>query len=356
MIRKSVILIFPFLFCWPWTVLNAQQDKMRFECSRWDFSHLPDTAGKQIHTFRFVNVGTSPIVINRVISTCACAVSSFSKQPVKAGESGFVTVTFDPQKQMNRVSKQLRVVYNGGKSVHTLHICGFVDISPDQEIDFPYELAPGVFADQWMLSYRNLQHNAEPVTMEVKLWNRLSRPARLSYRLKGGNVCISRVEIPEVIPAQSIAVLCVTAVAPNGFYGSFCDKIEIQANAKQLQTLEVYGTVIDDLRGMSMLTGPKLFFSPRSFQLENIRKGEVRKQKARLVNEGKKPLNIRKIECPEGIVADWGGKSVLKPGEAIDILFLVKILQNKEGNATVKIVTNDPRKPIYPVSFNWTSH
>lgn len=336
--------------------MNAQQDKMRFECSRWDFSHLPDTAGKQIHTFRFVNVGTSPIVINRVISTCTCAVSSFSKQPVKAGESGFVTVTFDPQKQMNRVSKQLRVVYDGGKGVHTLHICGFVDVSSDPEIDFPYELAPGVFADQWMLSYRNLQHNAKPVTMEVNLWNRLSRSARISYRLKGGNICVSRVEIPEVIPAQSMVILRVTAVAPNGFYGSFCDKIEIYANAKQLQTLEVYGTVIDDLRGVSMLTGPELSFSPRSFQLENIRKGEVRKQKARMVNEGKKPLNIRKIECPGGIVVDWGGKSVLKPGEAIDVLFAVKHLQNKEGNATVKIVTNDPKKPIYLVSFNWTSH
>ena len=37
------------------------------------------------------------MVINSVETSCHCSTASFTKQPIASGESGSVTVTFDPR-------------------------------------------------------------------------------------------------------------------------------------------------------------------------------------------------------------------------------------------------------------------
>lgn len=340
--------------------LDAQQKRqgkglLCFDNKTWDVGHIPENSAKQTHMFRFINTHTAPIAIEKVVTTCGCTVPSYSKKPVMPNKEGYISVTFDPKGRANKFSKTLQIICNGGKSMNHLRVTGFVEPVLNPDTDFPYSLAFGVSADQLVLSYGSIQQNAVPKIVEAKLYNYSAKQATLSYIIENMSGCI-KVDMPKVIMPRSVATVKTVAVASKGFYGSFKDRIVFYVNGKPSQTLEVYGTVIDDLRGVSMLTGPKLAFHPRSFQLENIRKGEVRKQKARMVNEGKKPLNIRKVECPKGISADWGGKSVLKPGEATDIVFEIKPLRGKDGNATVKIVTNDPKNPVYPVSFNWMSH
>jgi Protein of unknown function (DUF1573). len=70
---------------------------LHFDATVWNFSHIREAEGKVSHTFHFTNVHTSPIVIEEVISTCGCTVPVYSKQPVRPGGTGTVTVTFDPK-------------------------------------------------------------------------------------------------------------------------------------------------------------------------------------------------------------------------------------------------------------------
>ena len=92
---------------------------LRFDTTTWNFGNIQEVGGKVSHTFHFTNMHTSPVVIEEVISTCGCAISVYSKQPVKPGHTGTITVTFDPKGRTNFFSKSIRVVSNSGQSVNT---------------------------------------------------------------------------------------------------------------------------------------------------------------------------------------------------------------------------------------------
>ena len=46
-------------------------------------------------SFVFKNLGEKPFVINRVRSTCGCAVPEWSKEPIEPGASGKITVIYN---------------------------------------------------------------------------------------------------------------------------------------------------------------------------------------------------------------------------------------------------------------------
>ena len=51
------------------------------------------------HDFEFVNDGTEPLVLLRVLTSCTCTKASFSKRPVAPGERGVVKVIYEPHKK-----------------------------------------------------------------------------------------------------------------------------------------------------------------------------------------------------------------------------------------------------------------
>ena len=350
MYRRFVTLLFFIGGC----LLNISGQKISFDRSLWNFGHIMNSSSKQVHTFIFTNTGQSPIVINKVLSTCSCTVTSFSKEPINPGEKGHVVVTFDPKEQMNRVAKQLRVIYNGGKSVHVLQVCGFVDADLRMDEDFPYELASDVFADKYMLSYREMQHNSKPIVKEIRLWNKSLKKVQLSWKLGSGVKCISDVSIPIEIEPHSIAVLRVTVTPPSNFYGTFCDKIIITVNDESKQCIQVYGTVIDDMRGVRLLTAPSLSLSQPAIQLKKDNSWKSMYYKIEIINRGKNILYLRKIECPEGIKVKWGKKDALKSNEKLAVYIIVPSLRNIKSDSFIKIITNDPKKPVFPLVLHYS--
>lgn len=59
-----------------------------------DFGKIPQ--GKEVtYDFKFTNVGDTPIILTSVDASCGCTVPKFSKIPVKKGEIGTITVTFN---------------------------------------------------------------------------------------------------------------------------------------------------------------------------------------------------------------------------------------------------------------------
>ena len=131
-------------------VCAQQQGKtvLRFDTTTWNFGNIQEVEGKVSHTFHFTNIHTSPVVIEEVISTCGCAIPVYSKQPVKPGHTGTITVTFDPKGRTNFFSKSIRVVSNSGQSVNTLWVKGTINTMNRIEDEYPYSLSSDILADR----------------------------------------------------------------------------------------------------------------------------------------------------------------------------------------------------------------
>ena len=46
-------------------------------------------------SFKFKNTGTAPLVIHQAFASCGCTVPTFTKEPIKPGETGVIDVTYN---------------------------------------------------------------------------------------------------------------------------------------------------------------------------------------------------------------------------------------------------------------------
>lgn len=75
--------------------------------------------------FEFTNVGDAPLIIERIVSTCGCAVSKKPEKPIMPNEKGTITVSYDT----NRVGgfSKAFTVYSNAKNEHKmLKIKGYI--------------------------------------------------------------------------------------------------------------------------------------------------------------------------------------------------------------------------------------
>lgn len=69
--------------------------EIKFDTLRHNFGKF--TASKPIVkcSFRFRNTGTAPLVIHQAFASCGCTVPTFTKEPVKPGDTGVIDVTYN---------------------------------------------------------------------------------------------------------------------------------------------------------------------------------------------------------------------------------------------------------------------
>jgi hypothetical protein len=78
-----------------------------------------------VRTFKFKNVGKSPLVINDIKSSCGCTVPKKPAGPIMPGDSGEIEVKYDTNRA-GGFSKSITVASNADEPVKMLQIKGIV--------------------------------------------------------------------------------------------------------------------------------------------------------------------------------------------------------------------------------------
>lgn len=94
---------------------------MTFEETEHDFGTITQ-ANKVSHTFNFKNTGKSPLIIESASATCGCTVPEWPKEPVAPGESGKITVEFDPTGKVGQQAKQVTIRANTQPEINQVTI------------------------------------------------------------------------------------------------------------------------------------------------------------------------------------------------------------------------------------------
>lgn len=108
------------------TAMRTAADKaeFKFEKETHDFGKIPQ--GKPVSVdFKFTNVGDEPLIITKVESSCGCTVPKHTSTPVKKGETGVITVTYNAASVM-AFNKAVTVKSNAKTPVKYLYIKGEV--------------------------------------------------------------------------------------------------------------------------------------------------------------------------------------------------------------------------------------
>ena len=83
-------------------------------------------------TFTFTNSSEAPVVITNVRSSCGCTVANYTKEPVRPGENGEVSATYNAAR-VGRFTKTVTVTVDAVKTPIILKIKGEVVEKPAEE-------------------------------------------------------------------------------------------------------------------------------------------------------------------------------------------------------------------------------
>lgn len=95
--------------------------------SNHDFGNIKAEAGPVECEFEIENTGDSPLVILSATSECGCTKPKYPLQPLKPGEKGIISVSFNPLGYSGEFTKVVKVKTNAPKKKNLrLKISGVV--------------------------------------------------------------------------------------------------------------------------------------------------------------------------------------------------------------------------------------
>lgn len=107
---------------------------IQFEKTTHDFGQFSEDAPVVTCKFKFTNTGDELLVIHQAIASCGCTVPEYPKAPIKPGESGEITVTYNGEgKFPGHFKKSITIRTNGKNEIIRLYVSG--DMVPAQKKD-----------------------------------------------------------------------------------------------------------------------------------------------------------------------------------------------------------------------------
>ena len=102
----------------------AGEAEIKFEKPSHNFGSFPESQ-KVTCTFKFTNTGDNLLVIHQAIASCGCTVPKYSKEPIKPGESGEITVTYNGAgKFPGHFKKSITIRTNAKQEIVRLYVEG----------------------------------------------------------------------------------------------------------------------------------------------------------------------------------------------------------------------------------------
>ena len=128
---KKIFLTTLFLVSSILIVLAQGTAEITFDKTTHNFGTFSENSPKVTCKFQFKNTGDGPLVIHQAIASCGCTVPRYPKEPLKPGESGEITVTYDGTgKFPGHFRKTITIRTNGKKEITRIYIEG--DMMPKE--------------------------------------------------------------------------------------------------------------------------------------------------------------------------------------------------------------------------------
>jgi len=106
------------------TVLTGKP-LINFDTDMHDFGEVIE-GEKVSYSFKFTNTGKAPLVITGIASSCGCTVGEYTKDTIKPGGQGDVTVSFDSWKRTGFQQKSVTVNSNTNPAFQMLRFKAMV--------------------------------------------------------------------------------------------------------------------------------------------------------------------------------------------------------------------------------------
>ena len=150
--------------------LVSMGQTITFKKTTHDFGKINEADGRVTTTFSFSNDGDAPLVLSNVRASCGCTTPKWTREPIEPGQTGEITVTYNPAGRPGRFQKTVTVTSNTAQATTKLYIKGEVVPKPAKPEDlFPVKMGD-LNLKRRTLSYGSMVQGTEKM-QEVEYTN-----------------------------------------------------------------------------------------------------------------------------------------------------------------------------------------
>ncbi len=239
MVKYIVVLLVIVVFSGP-VHSQTPSTTIAFEERVHQFGNILEKNGKVTHTFIFHNNGKTPAVINNVFSACGCVGKVVSKDAVKPGGKGKVTITFDPEYKSGFFSKEIVVFTNDGQNYNRIWVEGTITPYEHPIKDtYPFNFGVGLYFRLQVMSFGYMKPG-ETQQMELQYANSTDKEMVLNLVAEGGSKGHVTFTNPGKIGPKAKGVINVTYTMPETGTDDVILNVTPYVNNKKLtETLEI---------------------------------------------------------------------------------------------------------------------
>jgi hypothetical protein len=105
--------------------VNGALPIMSFTEQSFDFGNIHQ-GDRVSHVFHFTNNGAADLIISNAVGSCGCTVPEYTQEPIHAGESGEINVSFNSAGKSGRQTKTVTITTNTAKGREVISIAASI--------------------------------------------------------------------------------------------------------------------------------------------------------------------------------------------------------------------------------------
>ena len=337
----------------------GQNPVITFDKTTHDFGKINEADGRVTTVFNFKNEGMMPLVLSNVRASCGCTTPKWTREPIEPGQTGEITVTYNPNGRPGRFQKTITVTSNAAEPTTKLYIKGEVIPKPTKPVD-QYPIKMGELSlKRKSLNFGSLTQGSNK-QLEIEYANQTQQPIEVAVYVAGADYIKTNVTSQKVEPNQTGKLQFALQSAESGLYGPITAKAYVVVNGKRdLSNTYEIALSANIKEDFSQLTVEQRQQAPivevaRELNLGTIAKGKKFTAKLPLTNVGVNPLLIRRVVMNNDDFRFVLPKAI-KAGRKADIKMEIDATAYAPAQYTriLTLITNDPNTPVINIKLNW---
>lgn len=355
------------LFTFAATMLIAlaamgQNPVITFDKTTHDFGKINEADGRVTTIFTFKNEGMAPLVLSNVRASCGCTTPKWTREPIEPGQTGEITVTYNPSGRPGRFQKTVTVTSNAEEATTKLYIKGEVIPKPTKPTDeYPIKMGEVSLKRKSINFGSILQGNSKQV--EIEYANQTDQPITVAILMNEKDSYIkNQVTLETVEPKQTGKILFSLHTTECPELGPLTVKAYVMVNGKRniSETYEI--TLSANIKeDFSHLTVEQRQQAPimevtKEIDLGTINVSKKISSKLTIANAGINPLIIRRVISNDEHIKFVAPKSAVKAGRKVDMkleLDATSGINPARYSRNLTLITNDPNNPVVNIKINW---
>lgn len=340
----------------------GQNPVITFNKTTHDFGKINEADGRVTTTFTFKNEGMVPLVLTNVRASCGCTTPKWTREPIEPGQSGEITVTYNPSGRPGRFQKTVTVTSNSAEPTTRLYIKGEVIAKPAQPADqYPIKMG-NLSLKKRTLNFGAITQGSNKM-LEIEYANQTTEPVAVELLLRSEDSYIKpNVTLKTVGPNETGKLQFALQTGECPLLGPINVKAYVMVDGKRnfdkAHEITLTANIREDFSHMSVeeLQQAPIVEVAREINLGTLAKGERVGSKITIANAGYNPLHIRRVVINDSNIKYVVPKSAIKGGRKADLkMELTTSREQNSANYTrlLTLITNDPKKPVITIKLNW---